>query len=143
MLQKLFFKKMMIIIIRFSDYLFDHKFSPSLAVLDQSMPESGFTVTYVRKEKKIAQIQRDPGLMISDLTFWCPAGRQKFAVLSYSPKYPVQLRDGVRHLAVGFTRAKCQEEGCRENAEIRDVSEVAYLLSLSDLCACEREGLPS
>lgn len=89
-------------------------------------------ICYEEKNKKVlkAQIQREPGLMTSDLTFWCPAGKEKYTVLSYLPKYPVQLRDGVRHLAVGFTRAKCQAERCRENAEMRDVSEVAYLLSL-------------
>lgn len=41
------------------------------------------------KKKAIkAQMQKDPGLMTSTLTFQCPAQGQKFAVLSYSPKYP-------------------------------------------------------
>lgn len=66
-------------------------------------------------------MHRDPGLMTSNLTSQCPAQRQKFAALSYSRNYPIQLRERDRHRAAGFTTArvpsrgvqrKCWNKGC-------------------------------
>jgi len=66
-------------------------------------------------------MHRDPGLMTSNLTFQCPAQRQTFAVLSYSPNCPIELRERDRHQAAGFRAArvpsrgmqrKCQNKGC-------------------------------
>lgn len=99
-----------------------------------------------RKKKKVlkAQIHREPGLMSTNFIFHCPAWRLKFAALSFSPKYPVQLRRKARPVAVGFTRAKFQAEGCRENAEIKDVSELPPPpLSLWGLASYKRERFTS
>lgn len=119
---------------------------PYLSVLYQWVAGSGSAVTYVRKKEKKkkvlkAQIHREPCLMSTNFTFHCPARSPKFAVfLSYSCKYPVLVRRRARHVAVGFTRAKSQAERCRENAEIRDVSELpSPPLLLWDLASYKRK----
>lgn len=127
-----------------------YKDSPSLYI--NFAPVGGRTLvcSYIykeeRKKKKVlkAQIHREPGLMSTNFIFHCPAWRLKFAALSFSPKYPVQLRRKAKPVAVGFTRAKCQAEGCRENAEIKDVSELPPPpLSLWGLASYKRERFTS